>query len=121
MSKGRVLITGGGGFIGSHVADALLAHGYRVRALDALTAQVHPGSTRPAYLPEDVELVVGAQDILAAARSAGLRRVRRDGAARLPRPVPVRGAWNEPNNYIEWDWTVDPEWTIFAEMIACGR
>jgi CDP-paratose 2-epimerase len=26
--------------------------------------------------------------------------------------------WNEPNNYIEWDWTVDPEWTIFAEMIA---
>ena len=26
--------------------------------------------------------------------------------------------WNEPNNYIEWDWTVDPEWVIFAEMIA---
>ena len=26
--------------------------------------------------------------------------------------------WNEPNNYIEWDWTIDPEWTIFAEMIA---
>ncbi len=26
--------------------------------------------------------------------------------------------WNEPNNYIEWDWTVDPEWNIFATMIA---
>jgi len=26
--------------------------------------------------------------------------------------------WNEPNNYIEWDWTIDPEWVIFAEMIA---
>lgn len=26
--------------------------------------------------------------------------------------------WNEPNNYIEWDWTVDPEWTIFGQMIA---
>jgi CDP-paratose 2-epimerase len=26
--------------------------------------------------------------------------------------------WNEPNNYIEWDWTIDPEWKIFAEMIA---
>jgi CDP-paratose 2-epimerase len=26
--------------------------------------------------------------------------------------------WNEPNNYIEWDWTIDPEWTIFAKMIA---
>ncbi|MDP9068033.1 MAG: NAD-dependent epimerase/dehydratase family protein [Actinomycetota bacterium] len=28
--------------------------------------------------------------------------------------------WNEPNNYIEWDWTVDPEWNIFARMIASG-
>ena len=36
MSQGRVLITGGAGFIGSHVADALLARGYRVRALDLL-------------------------------------------------------------------------------------
>src|SRR4051794_6980259 len=26
--------------------------------------------------------------------------------------------WNEPNNYIEWDWTSDPEWTILAEMIG---
>lgn len=26
--------------------------------------------------------------------------------------------WNEPNNYIEWDWTIDPEWVIFAEMIG---
>src|SRR3954454_7892189 len=26
--------------------------------------------------------------------------------------------WNEPNNYIEWDWTIDPEWTIFAEMVG---
>ncbi len=26
--------------------------------------------------------------------------------------------WNEPNNYIEWDWTVDPEWAIFATMIG---
>ncbi len=26
--------------------------------------------------------------------------------------------WNEPNNYIEWDWTIDPEWKIFAEMIG---
>lgn len=28
--------------------------------------------------------------------------------------------WNEPNNYIEWDWTVDPEWVVFAEMIAAA-
>jgi CDP-paratose 2-epimerase len=35
-----------------------------------------------------------------------------------PGRFPYVELWNEPNNYIEWDWTVDPEWTIFAEMIA---
>jgi dTDP-L-rhamnose 4-epimerase len=56
----HVLITGGAGFIGSHVADELIARGYRVRALDDLSPQVHgPGQRRPAYLHPDVELVVG--------------------------------------------------------------
>jgi dTDP-L-rhamnose 4-epimerase len=54
-----VLITGGAGFIGSYVADALLAAGYRVRALDNLTAQVHEGGARPEYLSPEVELAVG--------------------------------------------------------------
>jgi dTDP-L-rhamnose 4-epimerase len=56
----QVLITGGAGFIGSHLADELLAHGYRVRVLDTLDAQVHGESRRrPDYLDEQVELVVG--------------------------------------------------------------
>lgn len=37
---------------------------------------------------------------------------------RYPERFPYVELWNEPNNYIEWDWTIDPEWTIFAEMIA---
>src|SRR5947209_4644272 len=59
MSHMRVLITGGAGFIGSHLADALLARGHEVRALDNLDPQVHPGGQRPAYLDEGVELLVG--------------------------------------------------------------
>ena len=56
----RVLITGGAGFIGSHLADELLRHGYNVRALDNLLPQVHGSpAARPAYLHPDVELVVG--------------------------------------------------------------
>jgi dTDP-L-rhamnose 4-epimerase len=56
----RALITGGAGFIGSYVADELLASGYQVRALDLLTPQVHgTGESRPAYLDPEVELVVG--------------------------------------------------------------
>lgn len=59
MTK-RVLITGGAGFVGSHLADELMQRGYEVRALDNLSEQVH-GSTgeRPSYLAEDVELQIG--------------------------------------------------------------
>ncbi|MBL0419960.1 NAD-dependent epimerase/dehydratase family protein [Ramlibacter sp. AW1] len=56
----KILITGGAGFIGSHLADELLAHGYQVRALDGLSPQVHgPEGRRPDYLNRDVELMVG--------------------------------------------------------------
>jgi dTDP-L-rhamnose 4-epimerase len=54
----RILITGGAGFIGSHLADRLLAEGHEVRALDDLDPQVHEGGERPDYLDPAVELVV---------------------------------------------------------------
>jgi dTDP-L-rhamnose 4-epimerase len=56
----RILITGGAGFIGSHLADLLLQRGHHVRALDNLSPQVHGAdAVRPAYLDRDVELIVG--------------------------------------------------------------
>src|SRR5438094_711035 len=54
----QVLITGGAGFVGSHLADGLLGAGHSVRILDELTPQVHPAG-RPDYLSPDVELIVG--------------------------------------------------------------
>jgi dTDP-L-rhamnose 4-epimerase len=61
--SGTVLITGGAGFIGSHLADELLEHGYRVKALDNLSDQVHgpgiQGGGRPGYLNPEVELIEG--------------------------------------------------------------
>jgi len=59
MSK-NVLITGGAGFIGSHLADELLNAGYNVRILDNLSEQVHGKNiSTPGYLSEDVEVMVG--------------------------------------------------------------
>lgn len=53
----RVLVTGGAGFIGCHVARALLHRGYEVRVLDSLIEQVHGrGAPRDPVLDE-VELV----------------------------------------------------------------
>ncbi len=55
-----VLITGGAGFIGSHLTDRLLAQGHRVRILDTLVPQVHGSSARrPSYLSREAEFMQG--------------------------------------------------------------
>jgi dTDP-L-rhamnose 4-epimerase len=55
----RALITGGAGFIGSHLADRLLREGFWVRVLDTLDEKIHPGG-KPAYLPTEVDFVQGS-------------------------------------------------------------
>src|ERR1700733_11120655 len=54
----KVLVTGGAGFIGSHLVDRLLRDGFQVRILDSLEAKVHPRGL-PAYLPAAAEFIRG--------------------------------------------------------------
>ncbi len=53
----RVLVTGGAGFIGSHIVDELVARGHSVRIFDALDPQVH--KEHPTHLNKDAEFVRG--------------------------------------------------------------
>ena len=98
MGGRRILITGGAGFIGSHLADELLARGDEVRALDVLSPQVHgEGARRPDYLDPEVELLVGDVRDAEAVRRA-LRGV--DAVVHLAAAVGVGQSMYEVDRYV---------------------
>ena len=59
MSIRDVLVTGGAGYIGSHLVDALVERGYAVTVLDNLEPQVHRSGTWPSYVNPKATYVRG--------------------------------------------------------------
>ncbi len=54
----KVLITGGAGFIGSHLAHRFLRDGFQVVILDSLEPRVHPHGL-PRHVPAEAEFIAG--------------------------------------------------------------
>lgn len=93
----RIAITGGAGFIGSHVAEALLHAGHDVVALDALDGQVHEGGW-PAWLAAEVERIQGdVRDRCAVERA--LRRA--DAVVHLAAAVGVAQSQYQIRRYMD--------------------
>jgi len=92
----HVLVTGGAGFIGSHLVDELLRAGHGVRVLDSLVEQVHGDPQRPEYLSADAELLAGDVRNAEVMRGA-LERV--DSVVHLAARVGVGQSMYEPAEY----------------------
>ncbi len=114
MSRGRVLVTGGAGFIGSHVVDRLLARGYEVRILDSLVEQVHHGQL-PRHLSADAELII--DDVRNGDRLASaLKGV--DSVLHLAAEVGVGQSMYEISRYVEGNCSAT---AVLLELLASGR
>jgi dTDP-L-rhamnose 4-epimerase len=59
MAIRDILVTGGAGYIGSHLVDALVSRDYRVTVLDNLEPQVHRSGTWPSYANQKAKYVKG--------------------------------------------------------------
>jgi len=125
--KQQILVTGGAGFIGSHLADELIRLGHSVTIIDNLDPQVHPNRQRPKYLN------AGAAFIEADIREPGVleSEIRRASVIfHLASSTAVGQSAHQVNEYISnniqatgilWDRLVHTEHSVRKVILASSR
>jgi dTDP-L-rhamnose 4-epimerase len=110
----RVLVTGGAGFVGSHVVDLLAEADHEVVSLDRLHPRAHAG--RPGYLRDDVEHVDAD---LADPEAAGVLDRILDGADAVSHQAAMVGLGRELGDVV--DYVRDNDLGTAALLAAMAR
>jgi dTDP-L-rhamnose 4-epimerase len=110
----RVLVTGGAGFVGSHIVDLLVEGGHEVVSLDRLHPRAHAG--RPTYLRDEVEHI---EADLADPESARLLNRALDGVDAVCHQAAMVGLGRELGDVV--DYVRDNDLGTAALLAALGR
>jgi dTDP-L-rhamnose 4-epimerase len=118
--KKRVLVTGGAGFIGSHLVDRLIERGFEVAVLDNLSPQVHGDGARdvdgwPVYLN------AGAQRIRGDLLDEGLFEASLDGMTHLAHLAASVGVGQSMTNIVEYTRNNVMAAAIMLQALSKGR
>ena len=119
-SKGHVLVTGGAGFIGSHLVDTLLERGFDVTVLDCLLDQVHGHAEKdadgwPTYLNPQARRIRG--DIL----DDGVFENALDGVTHLAHLAASVGVGQSMTNIVEYTRNNTMSAAVMLEVLSKGR
>lgn len=121
----RAVVTGGAGFLGSHIAEALVADGYRVTVVDSFTDDYSPAikhanvrELRRTGMPVGVETADLADQ---AAAAAAMQRLRPDVVVHCAARAGVRASVLDPTSYVQRNITATVNLVEAMRAVGCRR
>lgn len=106
----RVIVTGGAGFVGSHIAEALIGRGETVFVLDNLS------TGKLSNVPKGAELI--ETDIRTADAQAAIEKVKPDAVFHLAAQISVLDSIRNPRH--DWEVNVDGSMNVLGAALSSG-